>query len=85
MYGRVYWRANNDTTIDAELTVTGATPVAPRHETIRGEDSSPGRRQATIDVAMPLAGLAPGSYVLHVETRLPNNESSHREVPFVAK
>jgi VWFA-related protein len=81
VFGRVYWRTN-DTTVDAELTVTGATPVAPRHLTIHGEIPSGGRRQAPIDLTVPLAGLAPGVYVLHLETRLSKNKSSRRDVPF---
>jgi VWFA-related protein len=84
VFGRVYWRAT-DSTIDAELTITGVTPAAPHHLTIRGESLSPGRRQGTIDVTVPLAGLAPGSYVLHLETRLSSNKSSRRDVPFVVR
>jgi len=84
VFGRSYWRAS-DATIDAELTVTGTTPVAPRHLTVRGETASGGTRQATIDVTVPLAGLASGSYVLKLETRLSNNRSARREVPFVVR
>jgi hypothetical protein len=84
VYGRVYWRTNS-TTIDAELTVTGGTPVAPQRQTVHGAIPSVGHRQAEIDLTVPLAGLAPGSYVLHLETRLSKNLVSRREIPFVVR
>jgi hypothetical protein len=84
VFGRAYWRAS-DTTIDADLSVTGPTAVAPRHLTLRGETASGGARQATIDATVPLSGLASGSYVLQLKTRLSNARSVRREITFVVR
>ena len=80
VYARAYWRAG-DTTADATVTITGAGSPTVRHLTLPAE-ATQGRRKAILDVPLPLAGLAPGVYVLHVETRLAKGKPAIRESPF---
>jgi hypothetical protein len=44
-----------------------------------------GGREATFDAKVPLAGLAPGDYVLEISARLKNGNPVTREVPFAVR
>jgi VWFA-related protein len=81
VFARAYWRAS-DTTADATVAIVGLNAPPPRQITLKGEVPAPGRRQAVLDTEVPLTGLAPGSYVLHVETRLAKGKAAVRDVPF---
>jgi len=81
IFARAYWRAS-DTTAEAIVSVLGAGAPAPRRLKLTGEVPAIGRRQTALDTEVPLAGLAPGHYVLHVETRLAKGKPAIREVPF---
>ncbi len=84
VFARAYWRAA-DTVADSTLTIAGPSSVPPRHLMLKGTVPSLGRREAVLDTEVPLAGLTPGSYVLHIESRIAKGKPSIRELPFDVK
>jgi VWFA-related protein len=74
------WRSS-PTALDVEVSILGG--PAPRMQPLALDAiASAGTRRAAIDTVVPLAGLAPGSYVLRVEARLPKAKPVLREIPF---
>jgi hypothetical protein len=84
VFARAYWRAS-DLTAETTLTVTGPNGSSPRQWTLKGDVPAPGRRQAVLDTELPLEGLTPGAYVLHVETHLAKGKPAIRDLPFTIK
>jgi VWFA-related protein len=81
VFARVFWESR-DTNVTATVTILGPRAPAGQSLTLSGGTVSGNRREATLDATVPLTALAPGAYVLRVETKLANGQSATREVPF---
>lgn len=84
VFSRAYWRAN-DMSADVTMTITGPSPSSARHTTIAGEVPALGRRQGALDVRIPLTGLAPGAYVLRIDSHLTKGKPASRALPFTVR
>ena len=74
--------AGNDGSVNITLRVRGLDTFAPQQTELAGTQRSGGRREALVDVTLPLRGMMPGAYALELAARLPNGQSAMREVPF---
>jgi VWFA-related protein len=81
VYARALWRTDHDI-VDATISVSGPTVVAPRSVPLTGTRLSNGQLEATLDVRQTLAGLAQGEYVLEIAVRHPAGSPAVRQVPF---
>jgi VWFA-related protein len=78
----VFW-GSKDAGLEVSLTILhDASTVATRHLPATASSSGDNRHQATVTTSVPLAGLAPGSYVLELGARLPNGQVAMRALPF---
>jgi VWFA-related protein len=83
VYSRLTWRTDGDAAT-VRLSVTGHEGLPVRELSIPGRLVSSGHHLGELDVTVPLAGLAPGEYVLKAEA-LQGGKSSVRQVPFVIR
>jgi VWFA-related protein len=82
IYMRMFW-TTNDNNVELTFSVTGPKAIAARAVPLAAAAAADGnRRQATFETTLPLRGLPPGDYVLHVEARLPNRQTARKAVPF---
>jgi hypothetical protein len=65
------------------VAVTGTRPVAPQHVTLTGRSLADGRRQADVDVTVPLKDLAPGPCTIEVTAVVRGGRPVQRVVPCV--
>ena len=78
------WRSS-PTALDVEVSVSGGPAPRIRRLTVDATVAVAGSRKAVVDTVLPLADLAPGSYVLRVEARLPRGKPASREIPIEIK
>jgi VWFA-related protein len=74
------WRSPA-TALDVGVSISGGSTPRMRQFTAPASVAVAGSRKAVIDTVVPLADLAPGSYVLRVEARLPKGKPASREIP----
>jgi hypothetical protein len=74
------WRAPA-TALDVEVSISGGSTPRIRQFTAQSSVAAGGNRRAVVDTVLPLVDLAPGSYVLRVEARLPESKPASREIP----
>jgi hypothetical protein len=74
------WRSPA-TALEVEVSISGGSAPRIRRFTAQATVAVGGRRQADVDTVVPLADLAPGSYVLRVEARVPKGKPVSREIP----
>ncbi len=79
VFGRLFWSAKAPAATTTIEIVGGPNP--PRVVPITAVAAG-GRHSDSFDVVQPLAGLAPGSYALRLEARLPTGQIAHRDVAF---
>jgi VWFA-related protein len=81
VFARAYWA--DAPTVEATLTVAGASSLAPQPVTITSAaPPAAGRRSGVLDRTVALQGLPPGAYVLSVEARPAKGKAVRRDVPF---
>jgi len=56
--------------------------MASKETTLITSSAGNGRHQGTLDLELPLAGLAGGKYSLAIDIRLPGGQTAQRLVPF---
>jgi VWFA-related protein len=78
------WRSP-PTALDVAVSISGGTTPRVRQLTALATVAVAGSRKAVVDTVLPLADLAPGSYVLRVEARLPKGKPAAREIPIDIK
>ena len=76
IFGHAFW-GTKDTTADVTLTIPGST-TAPQTLHLASTSGSATHREGTIDSMLPLTGVAPVSYTLHIEARLPGGDDAPR-------
>jgi VWFA-related protein len=74
------WRSPA-TALEVEVSISGGSAPRIRQFTAPATVAVGGRRKADVDTVLPLADLAPGSYVLRVEARLSKGKPASREIP----
>jgi VWFA-related protein len=86
VYAPIFWGSPRETTIDASVAIRhGDQAPTPRHLRVSAPENGDTHHHAAIDTTLPLAGLAPGSYVLEVQARLANGQTAKRSVAFEIK
>ncbi|MEX2271132.1 MAG: VWA domain-containing protein [Vicinamibacterales bacterium] len=80
IFARTFWGSKDDS-VQVTFGVSGPKDIAPLPISLAAAAEG-NRRQATFETTLPLGGLPPGDYVLHVEARLPNKQTARRDVPF---
>jgi hypothetical protein len=86
VFDRLFW-GSKDATVDVTLTITGPSTIAPQvlHVTGAPAATNASHREGTLTALVPMKGFVPGAYVMHVEARLANGQTSRRDVPFEVK
>ena len=81
VFAPVFWGSKDP--VDVTVAVNGARPVPPQHVTLTGTPSVGGRRQANVDVTLPLKDLAPGPCTIEVTAVVHGGKPVQRVVPCV--
>lgn len=79
VFGRLFWDSR-DTSADVTAEIGNARRSVTRSLTVAGAAVS-GSHQGELDARLPLAELAPGSYVLRVTAKIANGQTAARELP----
>jgi hypothetical protein len=80
VFARAFW-GSKDASATATVSVPG-TSVVPRDATLAASSARSGGHQGTLDLELPLAGLAAGRYTLTVDVRSSSGQTAQRLVPF---
>jgi VWFA-related protein len=84
VFTRAFWK-RDAASAGVTVLVVGGEGLPPKSVTIEGRRRPDGGREATLDLPLPLAGLARGAHVLRVEAALPGAKPVVRQVPFEVK
>jgi VWFA-related protein len=82
VFGRAFWRSK-----DAAVVTVGikAIPASLKQPALVTSPGISGGQDAAFDATVPLAGLAPGRYVLEIAARLGSGKPVTREVPLTVR
>lgn len=84
VFARAFW-GSKDASVAATVTMIGPSAASPQNVALTGTRDAAGRSAATLDTAVPLSGLAPGSYQLTIAVRPPNGQATQRVVSIEVK
>lgn len=90
IFGRLSWRGEDAQAV-IQTSIVGAGgqgtdhPGDPLEFSVIALGTPAASRDTTFDTALPLRGVAPGSYILRVVARLPDGNPVVREVPFAVR
>jgi VWFA-related protein len=84
VFARAFW-GSKDTATTATVTLTGPSTASPRSIALTGARDASGHSSATLDTTVPLAGLAPGKYVLEVSVKAASASVNARAIPIEIK
>lgn len=82
VFGRAFWRARDTAVVTIAIKTV---PASLKQPTLTMSPGVKGGQEAAFDATVPLAGLAPGRYVLEITGRLGSGKPVTREVPFAVR
>jgi VWFA-related protein len=80
----VFW-GSKEPSVDVALAILGEHVTPARSETVTATASTNGHHRGALDTTLSLNDLAPGAYTLEVVARLPNGQTTRRDVAFERK
>jgi hypothetical protein len=78
VFGRVFWRGGEPPEVTVGLQ---SSPALVQRAALLAVPAERGRQQSAFEVALPLAGVAPGATAVEVTARLPDGRIATRVVP----